>query len=264
MSSTLKVLAGAVAVGLFASASMVRADVWYIETDLSHDQHIPPTGSPATGHASLVYDDETNLLSCDIYIEGIMHENLLYGHLHQGRWGFYGEMITMLGHGHMWERHGDGLRYAESGIVIDPMWKQEIITEGAYVNIHTVQWPAGEIRGQAWAVPRLSHTDLQRGQVATFSVSRVQSGETVYFLYSMNGVGEGRSIPGLGGLRLDLLDSVGLIGSARADANGSARLSLMIPRQAPPVPIALQAVIRRGPAGRDSVKSNTRSTFILP
>ncbi len=264
MNVSSRIIACAVMAGVFVAAGPAAADVWYIETDLRHDQHIPPTGSPATGHASLVYNDETNLLACDIYIEGIMHENLLYGHLHQGRWGFYGEMITMLGHGHMWEHQGDGLHYAESDIFIDPMWKQDIITEGAYVNIHTVQWPAGEIRGQAWAVPRLSHTDLQRGQVVTFSVSRVQSGETVYFLYSMNGVGNGPSIPGLGGMRLDLLDRVALIGSAQADANGAARLSLMIPRQAPPLPIALQAVIRRGPGGRDSVKSNTRSTFILP
>ncbi len=252
-----------IGLGLVAGG-VAHADVWYIETDLSHDQHVPPTGSPATGHASLVYDDETNLLSCDIYIEGIMHEDLLYGHLHEGRVGFYGEMITMLGHGHMWERQGDGLHYAESGIFIDEIWEPFILTEGSYVNIHTVQWPAGEIRGQATMVPRLSHTDLQRGNPAVLSVSRARAGERVYFLYSMEGVGAGRSIPGLGGLTLDLVDPVGLIGSATADARGLARLNVTIPRNAPPFPIALQAVIRRGANGEDSVKSNTRTTAILP
>jgi len=253
----------AIGAGMFMTGA-ASADVWYIETDLAHDQHIPPTGSPATGHASLVYDDVTNLLSCDLYIEGIMHEDLLYGHIHEGRVGFYGEMIAMLGHGHMWEHQGDGLHYAESGIFVEEMWEEFILTEGSYVNIHTVQWPAGEIRGQATAVPRLSHTDLQRGMQATLSVSRVAPGERVYFLYSMSGVGAGPSIPALGGLQLDLLDRVALIGSATASARGLASLTVSIPGNAPPLPIALQAVIKRGPDGEDSVKSNTRTTAILP
>ncbi len=247
-----------------ALCAVAQADIWYFEATITDDQHIPPTGSDAFGHATLVYDDVTNLLSCDIYIEGIHHDDLLYGHLHQGRVGFYGEMITMLGHGHMWMHDGHGLRFVGTDIPVDEMWEQDLLTDGAYVNIHSIQWEAGEIRGQAIATPRLSHTALVRGADATLDLSRANPGERVYFISSSAGVGVGPSVPALGGLTLDLLEDVTLLGSAVAGQDGRAQLIGRVPGSAQPLPISLQAVIRRGDDGSLSVKSNTQSTAILP
>lgn len=264
MKGIMKVIGiGAVGIAVLTT-SAAQADVWYFDVNITHDQHVPPTGSEATGHATIVYDDETNLLSADIYIEGILHEDLLYGHLHEGRLGYYGEMIAHLGHAHMWEHHGNGLRRVVTDLPIDEMWEDDLLTDGAYVNIHTVQWEAGEIRGQALATPRLSTTALRRGERATFNITRARPRERVYVLYSMAGLGAGPSIEQLGGLTLDILGPVQIAASMVANQRGSAAISVTIPANAPPFPVFLQAVIRRGVDGSESVRSNTVSTAILP
>lgn len=264
MKSMMKVAAIAAVGVAFMAASAASADVWYFETHLSGDQHNPPTGSQGTGTCKMVYDDVTNLLDIDLYIEGFLPENLLYAHIHKGRAGFYGDMIAHLGMGAMFMPDGNGLRRIATGIPIDEMYEQDILTEGAYVNVHTVQFEAGEIRSQTTVVPRLSHTALARGQRATFDILHAGRGERVYFLYSPTGLGDGPSIGGLGGLALDILNPVNVIGTATANAQGHASLAITIPPNAPPIAVTLQAVIRRGPGGADSVKSNTVSTAILP
>src|SRR5690606_602802 len=96
---------------LFVSAATTAsADVWHFESFIDQSQVIPPTGSDATGYATVRYDDVTNKMDIDVYVEGIAHEEILYGHLHVGRVGFYGDVILHLGHQHMWMPDGDGLR----------------------------------------------------------------------------------------------------------------------------------------------------------
>jgi len=60
----------------------------------------------------------------------------------------------------------------------------------------------------------------------------------------------------LGGLCVDLLSPVNLVGSATADASGYASLVKNIPSSAPKITIWVQAVMQRGTGGVDSVKSN--------
>ncbi|GEM_PF-5205666 len=264
MKSMIRALALAAVGVAVVTTSTVNADVWYFESHLSGDQHNPPTGSEATGVCIMKYDDVTNLLDVDLYEEGITAENLLYAHIHVGRAGFYGEMIAHLGLGELFIPDGNGLRRIITGIPIEERFEQDILTEGAYVNVHSIQFEAGEIRGQTTVVPRLSATALARGQRATFDLLHAQRGERVYFLYSPTGLGDGPSIGALGGLRLDILNPVNVIGTANANAQGHASLAVTIPPGAPPIAITLQAVIRRGPDGAESVKSNTLSTAILP
>ncbi|NOG54352.1 MAG: VCBS repeat-containing protein [Planctomycetes bacterium] len=110
----------------------------------------------------------------------------------------------------------------------------------------------------------LSQSELRRGRVATFNVSGAEQGERVYFLYSLAGTGKGRCVGQLGGLCIDLLDSVTNFGDAIANADGLATLQVVIPQKAPLRPLATQAVIRRGEGGADSVKSNFIESEIMP
>ncbi|TAH39644.1 MAG: VCBS repeat-containing protein [Planctomycetota bacterium] len=111
----------------------------------------------------------------------------------------------------------------------------------------------------------LTQGELHRGQNAQFLVTGALAGERVYYLYSFTGVGAGPCPPQLGGLCLDLLSPVQLIGSAYANAGGQALLSVDIPAGAPiGQAVHTQAVARRGPGGAGSVKSNTVSDSILP
>lgn len=111
---------------------------------------------------------------------------------------------------------------------------------------------------------RLEHSALSRGAEATFAVRRAQAGETVVFLGSLGGAGASRGVAGLGGMTLDLLDPIQIIGSAVADGNGVAELTVNIPPSAPLTTVVMQAVIRRGPGGADSVKTPFRTARILP
>lgn len=110
----------------------------------------------------------------------------------------------------------------------------------------------------------LSASPLQRGQTATLRAENALFNEQVYFLFSLRGTGSGSCPPALGGLCLDLLPPVTRLGDRLADAGGTAILHLTVPANAPLRTIHLQAVIRRGSGGADSIKSNVVSGPILP
>jgi hypothetical protein len=105
-------------------------------------------------------------------------------------------------------------------------------------------------------MPTLMQDAMARGQPVQFWVAGAQPGEVVSFLSSQSGEGEGPCSPQLGGLCVDLLDP-SVFGEATADDSGTAILTQIIPTTAPPgQTISVQAVIRRGPDGGDSVKTN--------
>jgi hypothetical protein len=110
----------------------------------------------------------------------------------------------------------------------------------------------------------LSASPLQRGQAAALIVQGAQPGERASFVLSTRGLGAGLCPPALGGLCLDLLPPVTLLGSATADASGTATLQLTVPPGAPLVAVHLQAAVRRGVGGVDSVKSNPVSAVVMP
>jgi|GEM_PF-2169414 len=104
--------------------------------------------------------------------------------------------------------------------------------------------------------PILFQTALNRGALTTFSISGARSDELIYFLFSLQGVAPGGLAPAaLGGMCLDLVGPVMLIGAKRANAAGYADLKVPIPSTAPTVTVWTQAAIQRGTGGADSVKS---------
>jgi len=127
----------------------------------------------------------------------------------------------------------------------------------------------GGASGSIWAsdpLPigsiRLSSTEIHRGQQATFTVTNADVGESVVFLYSLKGLGNGPCVPQLGGLCLDLLSPIKQFGSRNANANGTAILNVIVPKNAPLQMAHFQSVAKRGSGGVDSVRSNTVSEVI--
>jgi Fibronectin type III domain len=105
-------------------------------------------------------------------------------------------------------------------------------------------------------IPMLTQDPLTRGRESRFRVTGANAGEVVSFLFSEAGEGDGPCSPQLGGLCVDLV-TPWVFGEAEADAAGMATLTRTIPADAPVGhEIAVQAVIRRGPGGANSVKTN--------
>ncbi|MFG0329512.1 MAG: FG-GAP repeat domain-containing protein [Phycisphaerales bacterium] len=103
--------------------------------------------------------------------------------------------------------------------------------------------------------PSLSLSELQAGEVATLTVTGAAPDEEVQFFYSRDGRGHTPGLDEFGGMVLDLNGIVYPLGSAVADGDGTAVFTSMIPDEAPPALVIMQAAIRRGTLGESSVKT---------
>ncbi|MCC6907900.1 MAG: VCBS repeat-containing protein [Phycisphaerales bacterium] len=137
------------------------------------------------------------------------------------------------------ELNGDGLRDVVTGVSYP--------AAGILVSLNAYVPPR----------PVLMQSPLQRGQATTFTVTGAQPGERVHLLYSLAGTDMSLGLSVLGGVSIDLTRPFFAFASATADGSGEAEVVRVIPPQAPAGAIlATQAVIRRGPGGADSVKTN--------
>ena len=127
-------------------------------------------------------------------------------------------------------------------------------------------WSHHEYRTSSWRTwmgnfgippgPTLTTTAMFNGMPVSLMLENADPFELVYFIWSANGTGSGPCFSGLGGLCVDILYPVKLAGTATADSTGYASMVKNIPASAPNITIWVQAVMQRGVAGADSVKSN--------
>lgn len=97
-------------------------------------------------------------------------------------------------------------------------------------------------------------SSLEAGDTARYVVTGASPGEKVQLLRGTK-LGAGPCSPGLGGLCLDITGTVKPLGTAVADASGTATFAFKVPALKPGAKLATQAVIARGAA---SVKSPAR------
>ncbi len=112
--------------------------------------------------------------------------------------------------------------------------------------------------------PLLQHTPLRAGRDASLRVTGAQPGETVTFMYSFAGPGNSVGQSDFGGITLDLLAPIGVAGTAVADAAGEATLTFRLPGNAPLRNVTMQAAIRRGQSGEESVKTPYHTARVQP
>ena len=108
--------------------------------DLSGANEVDDPGNPeGTGSASVVIDSGTSEVCFTITFDGI--EDPVAAHIHQGAAGVNGDVVVDFD----WANNpGEGCVAGDpavvTAIVADP--------SGHYVNVHTPEFPAGNIRGQ--------------------------------------------------------------------------------------------------------------------
>ena len=120
---------------------------------------VPPNGSSAFGSAAVGINERDNAAAVSVTVRGITLADLTAAHIHQGGPGQNGPVIFDLGPPAMWQDlGGEGIsRTIEGGF---PAGVADALLAGrTYVQIHTVAFPAGEIRGQLRAAPLYSNSD---------------------------------------------------------------------------------------------------------
>lgn len=147
----------------FAIAPAIIEDI-KLASRLSSDQEVPPVDSDATGKARYRLKDEGTQLAFHHRLN-LDEEKIVAAHLHLGKAGENGpvvaflfddsnrdERLTSLKSNHFHSRLKGELTTQDltgplKGALLDEL-VAEILDGNVYINIHTAQYPDGEIRGQ--------------------------------------------------------------------------------------------------------------------
>lgn len=171
MKKTVKLLGIVVAVLMFSA--MAKAETIVFTTTLTGSQEVPPTGSPGIGSALVTLDTVTNLLTVNVSFAGLVSPTIA-SHIHcctppgvnamvattvptfpgfplgvtTGTYLMTFDLTLASTYNPAFiTAHGGTVAGAQAAFIAG------LISGQTYLNIHTSQFPGGEIRGQLQAVP---------------------------------------------------------------------------------------------------------------
>ena len=154
-------------------SGMAKADQIVFTTTMTGAQEVPPTGSPGIGSALVTIDTVTNLMTVNVSFAGLVSPTTL-AHIHccaapggiaipattvpsfpgfpvGVTTGTYLQTFDLT----LASTYNPAFIAASGGTVAGAQaaFTTGLINGLAYFNIHTTQFPGGEIRGQLQAVP---------------------------------------------------------------------------------------------------------------
>lgn len=159
-----------VAAALFA-ATPASATLFQLTASLDGAQETPPVATPATGSATVTFDDTTNLMSWTISFSGLL-----------------GTMSNSHFHGPAPVGSPAGVRVGipfTAGVQADTLigsatisnaFATELLGGLWYINIHSNLYPGGEIRGQVTLVPEPGTLLLLAGGISLLAMRRPSRG----------------------------------------------------------------------------------------
>lgn len=100
---------------------------------------MPANTSAATGTASASYDRVSKVLTLTVSYSGVAANNM---HIHKGPAGIAGNVIFPLGR----NPYSSPMTFTTPSLTLGQ--EDSLMNKLYYVNIHSVTFPAGEIRGQ--------------------------------------------------------------------------------------------------------------------
>lgn len=155
-----------IAGAMCALAATAGAQIVELRATINAAQENPPGTSPATGSAIMLYNVANNTFDLVVSISGLSN-TATASHIHEAAVGANGPVVTNLGGEAVYTRSGTTLtasfrdvRHSGSPLTL--------LQGGAYFNLHTAQFPGGEVRGQLLARPvrLVSVIDVPQEQAA--------------------------------------------------------------------------------------------------
>jgi hypothetical protein len=150
---TISALGAALAVGAAAQAQIP------FNFTLSGAQEVPPNNTNSSGAAQLLYDPGTQTFDLDLMVFGItlgeLHgvgPNSTPVHIHNAPAGANGPIVIDIGNFGQFVNDGLGIRLQLTGVPIGN-FEPQLFAGDLYVNVHTVNFPGGQIRGQIIPTP---------------------------------------------------------------------------------------------------------------
>ncbi|MCA1579203.1 MAG: CHRD domain-containing protein [Acidobacteria bacterium] len=158
---------------LFMFVGVAKADQLIFTTTLTGAQEVPPTGSPGIGSALVTIDTVTNLMTVNVAFAGLVSPTTV-AHIHccAGPGGIAIPATTVPSFPgfpvgvttgtfvqtfdlNLASSFNPAFIAANGGTVASARaaFIAGLLNGQAYFNIHTAQFPAGEIRGQLQAIP---------------------------------------------------------------------------------------------------------------
>lgn len=138
----------AVGMLLTTGALSAYAQIWTFTGTLTGDQNVPPNDSTATGTVNLTYNQQTKVLQISLFGSGF-DSDVTFANVHFGAIGQNGPNRFFL------TRTNNEPRVYQSfdTVTLSQEWENEFLNGLWYVDIHTQNFPRGEIRTQLLPVP---------------------------------------------------------------------------------------------------------------
>lgn len=154
---------GLLLAGVFSAvACPVSAQVLELRATISGAQEVPANTSPATGSAIMLYDVAANTFDLVVSINGLAN-TASASHIHEAAAGANGPVVTNLGADAAYARTGNALRATFRGLAYGGD-RRRLIRGEAYFNLHSAQFPGGEIRGQLVPRPKRLYSTMDVAQ----------------------------------------------------------------------------------------------------
>jgi hypothetical protein len=146
-SGNINKLCGATYVGTLPTENPINFVICNIIATINGANEVDPTASTATGFGIFSYDDATNELTYNISFSGLSSAET-GAHIHQGIVGVDGSILFTLLSGS-----------PKTGTVTLSVSQETSLLAGElYINIHSNNFPGGEIRGQIISIDTCSPT----------------------------------------------------------------------------------------------------------
>jgi len=121
----------------------VQATVYTFDLALSGQEEVPPNPSTAMGNLTGTYNSATNVLDFNLIFNGLSGTTTI-AHFHHAGPGMNGPaQIQLLG----FPLGVNSGNYADA-YILTPEQESQLLSGLWYINIHTTEYPGGEIRGQ--------------------------------------------------------------------------------------------------------------------